>query len=173
MHLLSGAPTRPLEVVVLEPMLLLELYDEPKPECPSVAALARSGGAAAVYVYRRDGADALLAWLLAHGPPIAFWTHERAAFARAAMRRAFPDAWRARRFFRSRRSCTVFDETYVKDVRRLRATRRLLLVDFTAAQVRYHLAHAIRAPLLLAADSDLRRVLQWFRRRGGRGAVHV
>lgn len=175
MHLLSGAPLRPraLDVVVLEPLLLVELLEAPLPDRPSVATVAARKGGDAVHVYRRDGADALLAWLLKHGPPLAFWTHERAGLARAAMRRAFPAAWRARRFFLARASCVVHDGTYVKDVRRLRSPRSLL-VDFVPAQVPFHVEHAIRPPLLLAADADLARVLAWFRRRWGtHGAVHV
>lgn len=165
LHLVSGRLVSPrtLQLLVFEPLLFVDIEETPRSGAKSEGFIP-NGRAAQLYVYKREGADVLLEWLVQRRVPFGFWTHERARRVRAALKLAFPLAWRSRRMFRSQRSCSVHEGVYVKDPRALR-TRFTLLIDFVSAQATFQLEHRLAHPLLLTADGDLSAIVRWLRKR--------
>ena len=154
MHLLCGplSLSSKIACVVFELNLLADVETEPREAQAADASFVLNS--ATHHVYKRAHADVVLAWLAQEGVPVGIWTHEPRRLTRATLRRAFPTLRCA--LVRTRRSCTVHDNVYVKDPRKLRG--RCLLVDFNATQVAYNLEEGIATPTLVDAEGDLRKV---------------
>ena len=115
------------------------------------------------YIYKRPFADNLLEWLLQCRVEIGFWTDQTRRLARTILRKVFPKVYKCVCMLWSRKSCVVYEETYVKPLARLK--REGLFVDFNKMQLMYDVHNDTRYPVLIDTEGDLKQIFWFLRRR--------
>jgi len=163
MHLLSCSTSvfRKLNRVVFELMMFVDVETVPCTNRKVDIKIAIKDQE--YYIYKRPFADNILEWLLQYRIDIGFWTHQPRRLARTILRKAFPKVYKCLCMLWSRRSCIVYEETYVKPLAQLK--KKGLFVDFNKMQLMYDVHTDARYPVLIDTEGNLKQIFWFLRRR--------
>lgn len=152
--------------VVLELCLIVDVVDEEIPDWRADLKIERRNRTS-VYVYMREGATPMVSWL-AQNCCLSCWTYLTRPTARLITNKLFPGTFDS---LLTRRDCTVFSDTYVKDLSRFKSPA--LLIDINDIQIAYNVEYGVSHTVLVDTDANLRRMLRVSKRILSRRAVTI
>lgn len=140
-----------LGTVIFELKTLLEVTDTRRDDEAPAGTFLHKGEV--MHVYKRDHGDALLEWMVRYGVKRGVWSCETRRYTLKALRSVYDVKTFA--CIKTRRSCDVHRDMYVKNMNGLKKT--VLLFDFNIVQVDYNVEHGVKSALYIDTTADLRR----------------
>lgn len=140
-----------LGTVIFELKTLLEVSDTRRDDEAPAGTFLHKGEV--MHVYKRDHGDALLEWMVRYGVKHGVWSCETRRYTLKALRSVYDVKTFA--CIKTRRSCDVHRDMYVKNMNGLKKT--VLLFDFNIVQVDYNVEHGVKSALYIDTNADLRR----------------
>lgn len=153
--------TSEIDTVVLELMLFVDVTNEVIEDRKMDGKFLVKG--TEYYIYKRYFADSMLEWFLKYKITFGIWTHETRRVATMIVKTVFPDILKKMKLLYTRKSCTIFQDTYVKNTRKL--NKRTLFVDFNTVQLYYNISEKNPFPVLIDENADLKKIFWWLRRK--------
>ena len=164
MHIFANTSlTSNVECILFELLMLVTIETEEFSDQKCDASFSLKG--VSYYVYKRPHADEMIKWLNVSGIRVGIWTHETRRMTLAVLKHAFPllklSVSKGRKFIYTRRSCGVYNDILVKDLRRV--SKKCLLVDFNDVQIAYNVENNIPHVLLIDATCNLKKIFSFIR----------
>ena len=114
------------------------------------------------YIYKRHCVDVLINWLLNYKVSFAIWTSQTRSLTIAVLKHVFPQIRSVVKFIYTKKSCTLYNDTYVKNINRI--CYKSILVDFNENQLYFSIDKSKRNTLIIDPTANLKKILSYLRR---------
>ena len=139
-----------LGVIVFELKTLLDVTNEKRDDDKPDAIFEHRNET--YYIYKREHCDSLMHWMQKYNVKCGIWSCETRKYTYKSLSRVFDV--KKFEFVKTRRSCTVYNDYYVKPLNNVK--RRMLLYDFNIEQGKFHIDENMRHAVYIDVNADLK-----------------